>query len=902
VLLLAWATTTTFQSLRKAPSPSLSSFVQGNQHKAIQAWSKLAKDFAFSRALLVSIRATKQTKEGIFAPNLLTLNQQLTHWLKQHRHLTSVLSLAPSLSISKGNETLIVKKVLDRPANTLSPSQRAAIRAHILRDPLYRGSLVSADAQATLLLFQLKPKLTSAQRRQTLYEVENKLRALQKQNKNARLGWIGAPAVAHLAADSVTKDLKAFLPIVLGLFFLLLLLAIRQWRQRFLFLAGWGLFVTVGVSGFLGMTGQWVATLAWLPLLGWWTLAIAQLTTKDPSSGPFSLAPTTSKSALYLAILGGICATTQQPLALQLGTVAAWAGVLLLAITRIIPAQPAHASTNAQITSFLRIPSVGWFVLCALALGTIQLKWTGTPNTLNRHIPTKSSPFLWLQEGHIAQTKHFKGATPIFLRFRGDMRDPIVLKAVERLSRRLEAHPTIHAPQSIGALIRHLNSLLGQSPRIPDKRNQIQMLWSFLDGRPELKSLVRKQGKDAILQARLQLKDQWKQRHILAFIEQSTASLPTHYRTFAFRKQSHTIQKQLVQYRSQWITEGILLWVKRHSTQPLPDSLLLPIASIIQQAVIKTAFPPKQFVLNSTALRKQLWVYLSGENCDLEIKQKSKQKVLLQLLIANQQGALLSSESIRACITKGIKGTKAESDKASIKYAVRSLVDIVNRLYKQQVTRQTLQGIFGQFRKQRAWLLGFSKDLGDGVNHPNQRIAEAEAELQTLFSRSWYLPTGGKQKLHITHTGLQAITIPNTTQAVRMLQIALVAFSVIGLFVLALFGSDKPSRWILALGPSSSMLALLGALGWVSVPITLPIAWLVVGFGLLQGFASMQLTLTPPQTRDIQAWERTMFWFSLPFLPLLFATTPLLVHLGWALLLGPIIALGSALWMGQLAD
>jgi hypothetical protein len=104
------------------------------------------------------------------------------------------------------------------------------------------------------------------------------------------------------------------------------------------------------------------------------------------------------------------------------------------------------------------------------------------------------------------------------------------------------------------------------------------------------------------------------------------------------------------------------------------------------------------------------------------------------------------------------------------------------------------------------------------------------------------------------------------------------------------------------LGPSSSMLALLGALGWVSVPITLPIAWLVVGFGLLQGFASMQLTLTPPQTRDIQAWERTMFWFSLPFLPLLFATTPLLVHLGWALLLGPIIALGSALWMGQLAD
>lgn len=883
----------------------LSKFVSTQQKQAIHAFIRVNRDFGFSNAVLIGMKTAP--KQSVFQPSVMRLNVQLTQKLARLQGIQSVLSLGSSLSIGKQGNALVVKKLLPTQMKSYTTRRAQITQRKTLQDPLLRGSLVSPNGRATFLLCSLKsvsPTWTAQARTQSIHELIQTVRAFQKKTKAVTFTLTGEPVVASIVQKSVLADVKAFLPPVFFLFVLFFLLAFPDKKRALATIATSLCVLSLSVVAILGHFGQWTESLIWLPfyctaLLLLWGIWV-------PLREVFSW--TTVRSAFTSSIV--LVSTLSLPLAAspivyiqKLGWTLFFAGLALLAAIRFLPFFRNAPQPVAPFSPLDRIGTVrfrfrvGWFLSLVVSLGVLFLQPSLELSSL---YPSGSM----LAKGSTMERAFFGGDAPLIIRFKGELRDPVILRSIERLGRRLEAHPSISHPQSIAILIRRLNALLNQYGRIPTQRKQINALWMFLEGQPALKSLVRAEGKDGILQARVAFRTAAQQRSFLSFLSQVTRDLPTRYKAVSLDAQSPKRIQELLNARTDWIYEGVLLWFKRQFSHTMPSTIRKSLKPIISKYVNLVQRPDFEQTLEAHRLRMRLWNYLSDPDCDIELKKTEQIQVLRTLMVLNAQGHMLDAHRVQQAFKRAVRTFEGGKDKESVEYALRSVHHIIQQLSREQVTESLQRDIFNVLRRSRRWIQAFSKALRGASSTPRsdqqirERMNQLRAELMELYNPNWIIRNAGPKALYVETTGVPSVTLPFAKESVRFVRNALIAFAIIGFLLFGLFFSRGLGMWKVGLGVSVTMLSLLGAMGWIGIPLHPLTGIIVILFGLIQT-AALTFYIALPSAEIHTGWFKVALLMSVPCVPLLWVSVPLLAQLATLMFVGPWIVFGVLLFLLQ---
>jgi uncharacterized protein len=464
--------------------------------------------------------------ENIFTAEILGHIRQITDTLTETENISSVLSLTNAVDIRSEEEGIEISKLVDEETIPRSKEELDQLKGRVMANENYRGSIVSADGTSAIILFSIADEVNM----QTAARmVQEKIEAL---NIPEKIYFAGSPMLITAISQLIASDLIRLLPIAFILITLVLYIGFRSFRGVILPLLT-AVISIVWVIGIMSLTGSemtMVSNNIPIVLLAISTAyAIHVLNRIDQVKEelnraiiialsyvavPVILAALTTMGGLFSFIFGSYLLMIREfGIYTGLGTFFA----LLLSIF-FIPALVSALSweskkNNTQKkenipTSFSRyfhIPLHNllfnhpkriltlWIVLTIISIGGMFLikRNVDIRNYFRKNNPTRIAEEI--------MTEKFGGSKPVFVLFKGDIQDPVILNKMLETEEYMKKNPGIEKTQSVAGLIANINGALGQERKIPDDRDMVGQLWFLLEGNDAMKNLVSEELDEALI-------------------------------------------------------------------------------------------------------------------------------------------------------------------------------------------------------------------------------------------------------------------------------------------------------------------------------------------------------------------------------------------------------------------
>jgi hypothetical protein len=185
---------------------------------AYRFYKEFQKRFANDMFFVVVFR-----DDGLFSSENLTLIAELTERLEKLPYVRQVTSLT-NVEYLEGREDALIVEPLVPDLDRLDPS---AVRAKALSKPLYRGVLISEDGAATAILGELLPVVSMTQEMKLVNGLNAVISEIEaRTGKRFYLG--GYPVLDVEIMKAAEQDGLKFLPLTIGVVFLVLWLAFRR--------------------------------------------------------------------------------------------------------------------------------------------------------------------------------------------------------------------------------------------------------------------------------------------------------------------------------------------------------------------------------------------------------------------------------------------------------------------------------------------------------------------------------------------------------------------------------------------------------------------------------------------------------------------------------------------------
>jgi predicted RND superfamily exporter protein len=393
------------------------------------------------------------------------------------------------------------------------------------------GTVISADARAALLLIFLAEH---AQGRAQSDHIEDRIRetALAKM-PGLKLTFGGAPFAARAIYAEAQGDVWRLSPIALGILLLMVLIAFRDPIGVGLTIVSVA-YAALLVTGAMGWLGEhWTVATSTLPVIlfasgssyavhvlgRYYLIRGADSSIDAPAAvseaigivaAPLAIAALTTSVGFFAFIV-----TDVRPM--RAFGVACGAGVLLcwLASLTLVPAVIALLPSRG--TKPLRLAWLGegmvrlWRAserrgLWVLAIAGLLV--AGFVPFMLR-VRVRMEPRAFFRPGSdpaLAEqflTERFGGATFVQIAVAGDFDEPASLRELARLEDFARAQHGVTQVQSIIAPLRLVSVAMGAGDRLPMTRGQASNLYFFLQGQPEVRSLLSEDRKEVLVHVRL---------------------------------------------------------------------------------------------------------------------------------------------------------------------------------------------------------------------------------------------------------------------------------------------------------------------------------------------------------------------------------------------------------------
>ena len=456
--------------------------------------------------------------DNVLYPEVLKAIDEITDTLSGTNGILSVTSLTNLMNINSDGDDLEINNLINDANRPKNRQQADSLLKVITSNKMAAGNIISKDGSATIILITFKDK----------ENINGIAKTVRRKIDNMHLGvkhyFAGAPFMTLYVSDVISKDLMRLIPISFLLIAFILFMSFHSMRGVLipLLTSGiaiiWslGLFVMAGFK--LSMVSNNVPIII-LAVGSAYTIHIMnrinQCSEKDKKRAvtkalalmivPVALTALTTMIGFLSFIFGAYLSLIRDfGFLAALGTFfsALLALVFVPAVIAILPVKKKKGSGmlsgngRSFLTHYFLVPLnlmvsrhryavlVVWILLFAVSIfGIFMIK-----RSVNVSEYFKSDHPASIADKII--NEKFGGSKPVFVVFKGDMQNPVVLKMMLKTEKHMMKSEYVSNTQSVADVIAQLNGALGGEKKIPDDESSIQQLWFILDQQQSISRLV----------------------------------------------------------------------------------------------------------------------------------------------------------------------------------------------------------------------------------------------------------------------------------------------------------------------------------------------------------------------------------------------------------------------------
>lgn len=440
----------------------------------------------------------------VFTAESFEILEKISGEIENLEGVDRVLSLANVIDIRLEGEAIQVGKLTDRLQEGREVKWEA-VRQAALSSDLYNGFLVSHDGRYATIMAHLESGYDD------LITTRNVDRLLKEMDLSVRSYLGGDPAYAYYSDVYTMKDMRRLLPLALLGMFLVFVVGFKKIK--------WTPFpIGVAVLSIVWLYGLKSATGGFMNILTPGVMLILLVTASDYTVYTVNFVAQEGTIRGFLRTLGKpvlfSCLTTVAGF-LSFGTTGIWVmrdfGVsisigLVFGMFCCLLLMPAlwggkrftpvaasrHGAGWTRLVGALMpaLISRPWSVLAVAAvIGAMvipQVRNIQTRTSLSEYLPAGSPP---IEAGDILSEK-FAGSYPLLFYFKGDLADPIVLRAMTRAENYLRSLPEAGGVMSTASLLGRMRYLFTGEYGLPQTARETHAYYFFLEGDEYAESLV----------------------------------------------------------------------------------------------------------------------------------------------------------------------------------------------------------------------------------------------------------------------------------------------------------------------------------------------------------------------------------------------------------------------------
>ena len=463
--------------------------------------------------------------DNIYQPSVIEHIQLITDTLSEISGISSVSSLTNIINIKGSDYGIEIGKLVDEYELPKTALEFEKLRNNILNNPMYKGSIVSEDETASLIVFNIE---NEANVNLIAKEVIEKTTALKIPEK---LYYIGSPMLVTYISDLMRKDLTTLLPIAFLVIAIILLLSFRSVSGVILplLIAVVSIVWSLGSMAFLGIKMSMISNnipIIILAIGSAYTIHVINRVNKVRLEEQHSDTIKTALVYVFIPLMLAALTTIIGFISFIFGSyldmivdfgIFTALGTLFACLLSIffVPAilsvlnfknkTSKAPKDDSFITNYLLRPLhqliankpktvlLIWLLLIGFSVANLFSirRSVDIQEYFKRDNPTRLAEQIMVEK--------FGGTKPIFVYFKGNMQSPAVLKKMLETSAYMEESPEVYTSMSIAKLIDEINYNFTNSRTFPQEIEQIEQLWFLLDGNEVLPRFVNEELTEGII-------------------------------------------------------------------------------------------------------------------------------------------------------------------------------------------------------------------------------------------------------------------------------------------------------------------------------------------------------------------------------------------------------------------
>ncbi len=499
--------------------------------KTAVLFERVGKQYGGTDIVLVVLET-----ENIFNKKTLEQIRQITDSLKTITEIGSVTSLTDVIDIKSSEEGIEIGKLIDDNNLPQNQAQLDTLKQYIFSKEMYKGSLISEDATATLVIAKI---ISGSDKSHAVKMIRSKIEKIGLP-ENVKVFYGGQAILTDEVGSIVFKDMSFLGPAALLMIAIIIFINFRSVRKLLIPLITVLIAIiwTFGIISLLHFELTLITSIIPVILLavgsGWPIHIINRLNAEtDPDRNtalvktflyvalPVSVAATAAMIGFLTFIFGSYLTMIQQFGAFSaLGIFIA----LLLSLT-FTPALISFLDRDTKTTGvqdksnektyldtfllkitglisqrplYIIIPWSVVFIISLIGITKIEFK-SDMASYFKENTDVRKSEKL-LQ-------RKFSGSQTVYVSVRGDVQSPEMLNTMHQIQHFMETFPYIKKTQSIVDLIKEMNNAMGEGEKIPDDKAKIEQLWFLLDGQEIMSQLVSDSLNEGLIQANMSFSD-----------------------------------------------------------------------------------------------------------------------------------------------------------------------------------------------------------------------------------------------------------------------------------------------------------------------------------------------------------------------------------------------------------
>jgi predicted RND superfamily exporter protein len=493
----------------------------------VQRFQEVCRRFGALRVALVGVEVAEG--HDVLEADVIGKIGRASDTIRNLTGVDRVLSLTTIADVVSGEGGAEITTLVAGPPADAAAHE--ALRQKVLSRDHVVGNVVSADARAALLLvFLAEPKAGQV----PAERIEDRIRAAATAELTGlSLTFGGAPFAGRAIYTEAQQDVWRLSPVALAVLLLVVLVAFRDPIGVALTLASvaYALVIVVGAMGWLGE--HWTVATSTLPVilfasgssyavhvLGRYYL----IRTEDREIGgppamaeaigivaaPLAIAALTTSVGFFSFVVTDVRPMRAFGLACGAGVLLCWVASLTMvpAVIALLPrrrARPLELRWLGDAIVWLWRACERRRGLALFACGLIALLLV--PPSLR--VRVRMEPRAFFRKGSDPEraerflVERFGGATFVQVAVKGPFDEPAALRELARLDDYARSLPGVTQVQSIVAPLLLVSDAMGAGKRLPTTPGQARNLYFFLQGAPEVRSLLVEDRKEVLVHVRV---------------------------------------------------------------------------------------------------------------------------------------------------------------------------------------------------------------------------------------------------------------------------------------------------------------------------------------------------------------------------------------------------------------